>query len=190
MRIFSLRLADALHLALWILLLCGVDAHCADDLDLSALPTEVLVKQVRSVAEAGLIHETSTFWEGDRPILSRDLWLTSDRREMVRVVHTLMDVTLPPRGPGEACRPQTPICVVYHFKRPIATHSVLTHHIPAGCRLLTTDADEVSPSELRLSRGQQVLASIKMDADGLMVPRTRAEFEVELRKRQERLGAK
>jgi hypothetical protein len=57
-----------------------------------------------------------------------------------------------------------------------------------GGRLLTSQADSISPGEWRFTREQKVMLSFVRDKDGLIRPWTHAEFEANQKLRHAKLS--
>lgn len=150
----------------------------SDALDASALPTVVESSLLRSEVVNDLVHDTLVFKSGETVLLARDLWLTSDRKTLVRVLHTFYFE-------------KQPFMVIYDFaegdKQP-ERHTSLQHSLPKGARLMTSQPDSISPGEWRFTREQEVILSFIRDKDGLIRPWTRAEFETDQKQRHAKLS--
>jgi hypothetical protein len=149
-----------------------------DTLDSSALPTTVKSSLLHSETVNDLVHDTIVFKSGETVLSTRDLWLTSDRKTVVRVVHTFYFN-------------RQPFMVIYDFaegaKHP-GTHTSLQHSLPEGTRLMTSQPDSISPGEWRFTREQKVILSFVRDKDGLIRPWTHAEFEANQKHRRAKLS--
>jgi hypothetical protein len=149
-----------------------------DALNSSALPTAIKSSLIYSETVDDLVHDTIVFKSGETVLLTRDVWLTSDRKTIDRVSHTFYFE-------------KQPFMVIYDFpenrKQP-EMHTSIQHSLPEGGRLLTSQADSISPGEWRFTREQKVMLSFVRDKDGLIRPWTQAEFEANQKLRHAKLS--
>lgn len=170
-----------LPLLLAALMMAVPGAHGIDALDVSALPTEVISETQGTLKAGDLLHRTEAFKAGDKVVMLRDTWLMADGKTVVRTGHRLV---LEGRD----------VIVIYDFNdspHHAEHHSSLTHFLPKGARLMTSQGDAVSPPEWRITGADnRVLASYVRGQDGLIVPRTRADFEADMKEREAKLARK
>ncbi len=153
-----------------------------------ALPVSIEVQVVSTKKVREETHEVIHFIAGDRVVMSQDLWFTTDRSTPTRRAYRVFDPTIPVKKPGEPCEPENPLLVVYQGYMPLRYGSVSQHFIPAGCQLTTSEADEASDKEYRLTRGESVLLSLTCTPEGELRARTQAKFSQHLKHRQEMLS--
>jgi hypothetical protein len=149
-----------------------------DALDSSALPTTVTSSLIYSETVNDLVHDTLVFKSGETVLMTRDIWLTIDRKTIDRVSHVFYFE-------------KQHFMVIYDFpeneKQP-EMHTSIQHSLPEETRLLTSQPDSISPGEWRFTREQKVLLSFVRDKDGLIRPWTHAEFEANQRHREAKLS--
>ena len=166
---------------LFLALNCFLSARGSDLLDSSGLPVAVTSELRYSEKVKELQHREEIFKVGDTPLMLRGPWLESDGKTIVRTVHRLL------------CDKRD-VVVVYVFQKSVhheENHSSITHFIPNGARLMTSQGDIVSRAEWRvIGADNRVLASFVRESDGLIRPRTRAEFDEDQSKREAVLSRK
>lgn len=162
----------------------------ADTLDTSGLPETVTMEVVSTTPMDGLILEMQKYQSGERLLMGTALWLSADRKRIVKVGHMVHDTVLKPRKEGEPCLPVPTILTVNYFNEGHRDNSAMVHTLPAGCTAQFLDADEVSGREWRIYKAGKLSLCLSVGKDGVLTPLTRAEFEKVIARRLEFLKNK
>ena len=180
------------HIVSILISVLGLSSNCAaiEGMDTTQLPAALTRKLISAERVGGSIHEVVHYIAGDRVLMSCDSWLSSDGHTVLRRGFIVYDITVPVRKPGEPCNPRTPILVINQLLTPIRTLAAVTHHVPTGCAVQSTDADDVSPREWRLTQGDKILFSLTLTGDEEVRAMTRDEFETHIQNRVKKLTGK